>query len=63
MAVFTGYNTVRTAMFALIDVEKYYRGGIYQNVDLAFSDHMSDYDSIFQRLSVQTLQFLLYYIQ
>lgn len=44
MAVFTGYNTVRTAMFALISVEKYYRGGIYQNVDLAFSDHMSDYD-------------------
>ena len=44
MAVFTGYNSVRTAMFALIEVNKYYRGGSYQAVDLAFSDHMADYD-------------------
>ena len=44
MAVFTGYNSVRTAMFALIEVQKYYRGGSFQSVNLAFSDHMADYD-------------------
>ena len=44
MAVFTGYSEVRTALFAKISVDQYYRSGIYQNVDLAFSDHMADYD-------------------
>ncbi len=42
MSVFATYNTVRTCLLANIHVDRYYRSGFYQTIDLAFSDHMSE---------------------